>query len=181
MSHYPNWLEIESQNHSSRSWVCWGKYWRSLPSPLSMDCSIVFAWWRPYMVHDSWTNTSLRRKRHFDWFIIRFCRDHRSDQHTDRQTHTHRQTTLLARIYIELFVMPAMVDCSLTDAPFSRLTSARLQRDKLLPVSPYVYCKTSFTFTAQFTTPPVQGRASSLILIACTAWLPDRQANGLTA
>jgi len=43
--------------------------------------------------------------------------------------------------------------------PPPRLTSARLQRDKLLPVSPYVYCKTSFTFTAQFTTPPVQGRA----------------------
>jgi len=63
-------------------------------------------------------------------------------------------------------------DCSLEDAP-SRLTSARLQYDKLLPVLPNVYCETPFPFTARFTTPPVQGRASTLILVACTAWADD--------
>jgi len=65
--------------------------------------------------------------------------------------------------------------------PPPRLSSTRLQRNKPLPVLPNVYCETSFTFTAGFTTPPVQGRASTLILVACTAWADDHIASSATA
>ena len=64
---------------------------------------------------------------------------------------------------------------------FSRLTSTRLPRDNYFRFHRTYIAQTTFTFTVHSTTPPVQGRACSLILIACTAWLLDRQANGLTA